>query len=370
VAQWSGAVEDLVGPDPALWANKRVLVLGHTGFKGAWLSFWLWRMGAKVFGMSLPSREPHCLYNAAALDPLFDTVDGDIRNYEAVARAVDAINPEIVFHLAAQSLVRQSYRDPISTYATNVMGTVHVLAAAQAAPTVKCVVIVTSDKCYENREWLWAYREDEPLGGSDPYSSSKACAELVTAAWRQSFARRPERAPIGIASVRAGNVIGGGDWAEDRLVPDCMRALMARRPVAIRNPRATRPWQHVLDPLCGYLLLAERLAQAPEVYGESWNFGPLEEDIKPVGWLASRIVELWGDGSRWQAAPGDALHEATFLKVDASKARSRLGWRQRLRLEAGLDWTVEWYRSVSRGGSAREVMDQQLHRFSEIAAAN
>lgn len=364
----TGAVEGLVGPDPTWWAGKRVLVFGHTGFKGAWLSLWLQRLGAMVFGLSLPSREQSCLYDAAGLDALVDGIGGDIRDLAVVERVVNATEPEIVFHLAAQSLVRLSYRDPISTYATNVMGTVHVLAAALGAPTVKCVVVVTSDKCYENREWLWAYREDEPLGGRDPYSSSKACAELVTAAWRQSFARRPDRAPIGIASARAGNVIGGGDWAEDRLVPDCMRALIAGRPVPIRNPRATRPWQHVLDPLCGYLLLAERLAEAPQAYGESWNFGPLEDDIKSVGWLASRIVQLWGEGSTWEPTPGDSLHEATFLKVDASKARSRLDWTQRLRLESGLDWTVEWYRSVSRGGSARDVMDQQLHRYNAISA--
>ena len=369
-------MEDLVagqappGPDPGRWAGKRVLVLGHTGFKGAWLSLWLHRMGATVCGLSLPAPDRQCLFAAAGLDSLVETGYGDIRELATVERAVERARPEIVFHLAAQSLVRLSYREPVATYATNVMGTVHVLAAAQAARSVKCVVVVTSDKCYENREWPWAYRENDPLGGHDPYSSSKACAELVTAAWRQSFGRSGGRPPIGIASARAGNVIGGGDWAEDRLVPDCMRALIAGQPIGIRNPHSTRPWQHVLDPLCGYLLLAERLAEAPEAYGEAWNFGPADDDIRPVGWIASRIVGLWGDGACWEAAPGDARHEATLLKVDASKARTRLGWGQRLRLASGLEWTVEWYRAVARGGAARELMDDQIARFAAITPSN
>jgi CDP-glucose 4,6-dehydratase len=362
-------MENLVGPQPGFWAGKRVLVLGHTGFKGAWLSLWLSRMGANVFGVSLPPADEPNLFTAAALEAAIDTRYADIRDLDAVTRAMERIQPELVFHLAAQSLVRLSYREPVATYATNVMGTVHVLAAAQATPSVRCVVVVTSDKCYENREWLWAYREDEKLGGHDPYSSSKACAELVTAAWRRSFCSPAGARQMAIASVRAGNVFGGGDWAEDRLVPDCMRALATPRPIGIRNPSATRPWQHVLDPLCGYLLLAERLWSEPETYSEAWNFGPSEGDIRPVAWIASRIVALWGDGARWEPVAGDQLHEAQLLKVDAAKARTRLGWSPRLTLETGLSWTVEWYRAHAQGGAARELTEIQIARFGELPRA-
>jgi CDP-glucose 4,6-dehydratase len=363
VEQRQRTVEDLVTPEPEFWADKRVFVLGHTGFKGAWLSLWLCRMGAKVFGLSLPAASYPCLFTAASIEPLVDTTYGDIRDADVVRRAIEAARPHIVFHLAAQSLVRPSYREPVATYATNVMGTVHVLAAATAVSSVRCVVVVTSDKCYENREWLWAYRESEPLGGHDPYSSSKACAELVTTAWRRSFLDGSGHPAVGLASVRAGNVIGGGDWAEDRLIPDCIRALVAGLPIAIRNPQATRPWQHVLDPLSGYLMLAQRLWDEPQAYGEAWNFGPGENDVRPVGWIASGVVGRWGEGARWEATSSDTRHEATLLKVDASKARARLGWSQRLRLEAGLDWTVEWYRAFSRAQSARALTEDQITRF-------
>jgi len=363
VEQRNRAVENLVIPQAGFWAGKQVLVLGHTGFKGAWLSLWLRRLGASVFGVSLPPAGEPNLFAASALGSVIDTSYADIRDLDAVTRAMERIQPHIVFHLAAQSLVRRSYVEPVATYATNVMGTVHVLAAAQRAASVRCVVIVTSDKCYENREWLWAYREDEALGGHDPYSSSKACAELVTAAWRRSFCPPGGARQMGIASSRAGNVFGGGDWAEDRLVPDCMRALGDGRPIGIRNPRSSRPWQHVLDPLCGYLILAERLWDDPEAYGEPWNFGPPEADIRPVAWIASRIVELWGGGSRWETTAGDGRHEATLLKVDAAKARARLGWSQRLPLEVGLAWTVEWYRAYSQRRAVRELTENQIDRF-------
>jgi CDP-glucose 4,6-dehydratase len=361
------AVENLVTPEPGFWAGKRVLVLGHTGFKGAWLSLWLHRLGANVFGLSLPPAGEQNLFTAAALESVIDTSYADIRDLDAVTRTMERIQPQLVFHLAAQSLVRLSYREPVATYATNVMGTVHVLAAAQATAAVRCVVVVTSDKCYENREWLWAYREDEKLGGHDPYSSSKACAELVTAAWRRSFCPPGGARQMAIASARAGNVFGGGDWAEDRLVPDCMRALASDRPIGIRNPRSIRPWQHVLDPLCGYLMLAERLWRAPETYDEAWNFGPPEDDIRPVVWIASRIVELWGGGARGEAVSGDARHEAQLLKVDAAKARARLGWSSRLPLETGLSWTVEWYKAYSQGRAARELTEHQIARFDALS---
>jgi CDP-glucose 4,6-dehydratase len=369
VEQRNRAVENLVTPEPGFWVGKRVLVLGHTGFKGSWLSLWLCRLGASVFGLSLPPEGEPNLFTAAALHSAIDTSFADIRDLDAVTRAMERIQPHIVFHLAAQSLVRLSYLEPVVTYATNVMGTVHVLAAAQRAASVRCVVVVTSDKCYENREWLWAYREDEPLGGHDPYSSSKACAELVTAAWRRSFCPPGGMRQIGIASARAGNVFGGGDWAEDRLVPDCMRALCDGRAIPIRNPRSTRPWQHVLDPLCGYLILAERLWDRPEAYGEPWNFGPPEDDIRPVAWIASRIVDLWGNGARWETTARDTRHEARLLKVDASKARARLGWSQRVPLQIGLDWTVEWYRAYSQGRVARELTENQIARFDKLSPA-
>ena len=310
----------VVRPSAAFWSGKRVLISGHTGFKGAWLGLWLRRLGARVSGLSLPPENPS-LFVAAGLDRLVDGHYADIRDLDAVKRIMRQVEPEIVLHLAAQSLVRRSYAEPVETYATNVMGTVHVLAATNATPSIRSVVIVTSDKCYENREWFWAYREEEPMGGHDPYSSSKGCAELITSAWRKSYGAG-ERS-LGIASVRAGNVVGGGDWATDRLLPDCMRALSEGRVIGIRNPAAIRPWQHVLDPLSGYLLLAERLTEDPKSFGEGWNFGPVADDAHSVAWIADRIVAAWGDTARWATVGNDALHEAHFLKVDASKARAR-----------------------------------------------
>jgi len=360
-------VADVRRPSADFWSGKRVLVLGHTGFKGAWLSLWLRRLGAKVEGISLPAEEPS-LFVAAGLKKLIGNHYADIREQKAVAEIMQQARPEIVFHLAAQSLVRRSYRDPVETYATNVMGTVHVLAAAVAVESVRAVIVVTSDKCYENREWLWAYREDEPMGGHDPYSSSKGCAELVTAAWRKSFCG-PAKRGLGIASTRAGNVIGGGDWAADRLIPDCIRALQAGRAIGIRNPASIRPWQHVLDPLCGYLILAERLIEQPEEYGEAWNFGPAEADARPVGWIADRVVSVWGDSAGWEKTAGDELHEAGVLKVDAAKARQRLGWAPALRLDAGIDWTAGWYKKVLSGSPALAVTEEQIDRYSHLGAS-
>jgi len=360
-------VEDVVRPSAAFWSGKRVLVLGHTGFKGAWLALWLHSLGAEVSGLSLPPAEPS-LFVAAGLKAFVDGHHTDIREFKSVVEIIEKVQPEIIFHLAAQSLVRLSYREPVETYATNVMGTVHVLAAADAVESVRSVIVVTSDKCYENRDWLWAYREDEPMGGHDPYSSSKGCAELVTAAWRKSFCG-PAKRQLGIASARAGNVIGGGDWAADRVIPDCIRALHSGQAIGIRNPASTRPWQHVLDPLCGYLILAERLASDPQSYGQGWNFGPLDEDARPVGWIADRVVAAWGEGARWQKVGGDELHEAGSLKIDASKARARLGWAPALRLETGIDWTINWYRDFLNGQSALKLTEQQIGRYSRLGVS-
>lgn len=358
----------MVRPSPQFWAGRRVLITGHTGFKGAWLAIWLRRLGAKVVGLSLPALQPS-LFDDAGLEGLVESRYADIRDIHAVTETIQAAQPEIVLHLAAQSLVRLSYAEPVETYATNVMGTVHVLAACGIARSVRSVLIVTSDKSYKNREWLWAYRENDALGGHDPYSSSKACAELVTDAWRDSFALTADRG-IGIASARAGNVIGGGDWAADRLLPDCMRALRDDRAIGIRNPASTRPWQHVLDPLCGYLVLVERLTEDSRTFGEAWNFGPLAEDIRPVAWVADRVVKAWGGNASWSRIGSDMLHEARALQVDASKARARLGWTQALRLDVGIDWTVEWYRRFLCGESALALAEEQIARFDELSAGH
>lgn len=348
----------------AFWNGKRVLVTGHTGFKGSWLSLWLLSMGAKVTGLALdPPTEPS-LFALAGLERRMSSRIGDIRDPAAVTAAVDAAEPEILIHMAAQPLVRLSYDAPVETVATNVMGTVHVLEAARRCASLRACVVVTTDKCYENREWPWPYREIEPMGGHDPYSASKGCAELVTSAWRRSFFDTPGAAAI--ASARAGNVIGGGDWARDRLVPDCMRALMAGRTIPVRNPHAIRPWQHVLEPLGGYLLLAERLWEAPEGYADAWNFGPSDSDARPVSWIASHVVGRWGDGASWELIGGDHPHEATHLRVDSAKARTQLGWEPRLGLADCLDWTVDWFRRYHAGDAVERVTLDQIERYEQM----
>ncbi len=353
-------------PSPGFWSGKRVLVLGHTGFKGAWLALWLRRLGARVNGLSLSPEKPS-LFIAAGVSAFSCNHYDDIRELKAVMSVMEQAQPEIVFHLAAQSLVRRSYREPIETYVTNVMGTVHVLAAATAVNSVRSVIVVTSDKCYEHRESPLPYREDEPMGGHDPYSSSKGCAELVTAAWRRSYCGPTSRS-LGIASARAGNVIGGGDWAADRLIPDCIRALQAGRVIGIRNPDSIRPWQHVLEPLCGYLILAERLTCDRSAYAEAWNFGPLDQDARPVRWIADRITNGWGGSARWEKISAGELREADILKVDASKARRRLGWSPALGLDAAIDWTIAWYKQVGGGQSALAVTEDQIDRYSALVA--
>jgi CDP-glucose 4,6-dehydratase len=287
----------------------------------------------------------------------------DIRDVDAIQVQVDEFKPEILIHMAAQPLVRASYQRPIETYATNVMGTVHVLEAARLAGSVRAIVNVTTDKCYENREWVWGYREDEPMGGHDPYSSSKGCAELVSSAYRNSFLKA---AGIAMATARAGNVIGGGDWAEDRLVPDILRALEQGRPVPIRNPHAVRPWQHVLEPLSGYLQLAERLYDGGQNDAEAWNFGPRDEDCRSVHWIVERLCAEWGQGARWDAQPGDHPHEASFLKLDISKARQRLHWTPRWSLETALARVVEWHRAWLNGGDVRALCLEQISRYESL----
>jgi CDP-glucose 4,6-dehydratase len=328
------------------WSGKRVLLTGHTGFKGGWLSLWLQKKGADLCGIALAPVAGASLFQDAAVERGMRSVIGDIRDTSLMKQIFSEHRPEIVFHLAAQPLVRSSYEDPLGTYSINVMGTAGVLEAARSAESVRAVVVVTTDKCYENREWEWPYRETDQLGGYDPYSNSKACAELVVSAYRNSFfhpAQYP-RHGVAVASVRAGNVIGGGDWAADRLVPDIMRAFIDGRPVHIRNPRAIRPWQHVLEPLRGYIAVAESLLENGPANGEAWNFGPDQSDAQPVEWIVRELAQSWGNGAHWELDAGQHPHEAQSLKLDWSKAQYRLGWQPVLRLKDALAMTAEWYK--------------------------
>jgi CDP-glucose 4,6-dehydratase len=334
------SVSATVNPD--FWRGKRVFLTGHTGFKGSWLSLWLQSLGAELQGLALvPPTTPN-LYTAARVGDGMASVIGDIRDFETVRAAMAAFKPDIVLHLAAQPLVRLSYSEPVATYATNVMGTVHVLEAARSIGSVRVIVNVTTDKCYENKEWHWGYREDEPMGGHDPYSNSKGCSELVTSAYRRSFF---QHSGIALASGRAGNVIGGGDWAADRLVPDILRAFERGQPVVIRNPLSTRPWQHVLEPLSGYLTLAERLWADGQAHAEGWNFGPHDDDARPVQWIVEQLVQSWGEGARWQLDGADHPHEASYLKLDISKAKHRLGWQPAWNLATALDMITLWHQT-------------------------
>lgn len=337
-----------------------MLVTGHTGFKGSWLSLWLHHMGAEVTGFALPAPTEPSLFEAARIGDLVRHVEGDVRDAAAMRRAVEASEPEVIFHLAAQPLVRLSYREPVETYATNVMGTVHLLDAARQVEGVKAIVCVTSDKCYENREWIWPYRESDPMGGHDPYSNSKGCAELVVSAWRSSFFA--EGGPL-LASARAGNVIGGGDWADDRLVPDLIRAMASGTAPLIRSPGSVRPWQHVLEALHGYLMLAERLLAGERAFAEGWNFGPSDEDARPVSWIVDRLQAAWGGSGGTLTDTGPQPHEATLLRLDSSKARSLLGWRPVLPLDAALGWISEWHKAIADGSDARDVTVDQIGRY-------
>jgi CDP-glucose 4,6-dehydratase len=345
---------------PSFWCDKRVLLTGHTGFKGAWMSLWLHSLGAKVQGFALAPPTSPSLFEEAKVGDLIQSTLGDVRDFTAVKKLVGEFKPEIVFHMAAQPLVRYSYDAPLETYATNVMGTAHLLESIRTTDSVRAVVNITTDKCYENREWVWGYREDEPMGGFDPYSSSKACSELVSAAYRQSFL---DKAGIAVATARAGNVIGGGDWAKDRLVPDLLRAFSDNQPVSIRNPNSIRPWQHVLEPLSGYLLLAEKLFAQPATFSQAWNFGPQDEDAKPVGWIVEAIAGKWGSEAAWSFDEGPHPHEAYYLKLDISKARQVLGWSPRWTLDQALDNVIEWHQAWWQRHDVRTKCMEQIEHY-------
>lgn len=349
------------------WQRRRVFLTGHTGFKGSWLAVWLARLGAQIRGYALdPCTEPN-LFNLASVGNIVEDVRGDVRDYAKLEASITDFAPEIVFHLAAQPIVRRSYADPVGTYSTNVMGTVHLMEAIRKTPSVHAVVCVTTDKCYQNQEWIWPYRETDPLGGHDPYASSKACAEIVSAAYRSSFfpIEPLHEHRVALATARAGNVIGGGDWSEDRLIPDLIRGFRSGQPVLIRRPNAIRPWQHVLDPLHGYLMLAQELLAQPARFASAYNFGPSDEDVWPVERIATKLVRMWGDGASWIRDSVPSVHEDQVLRLDASKARVELGWQPKLKIEAALEWTMGWYRAWNQGANMAEFTRTQIIEYED-----
>ena len=350
------------------WRGKRVLMTGHTGFKGSWLSLWLQDAGAVVTGYALEPPTSPSLFDLARVGDGMESVIGDVRDLARLGDVVARTRPEIVLHLAAQSVVHYSYAHPIETFAVNVLGTAHVLEVARLSSEVRCVVSVTSDKCYENQEWHWGYRENEPMGGHDPYSASKGCAELVTAAYRRSYCGPGGRADLLIGSGRAGNVIGGGDWTANQLVPDVIRAFLRSERVRLRNPGAVRPWQFVLEPLNGYLMLAEGLWEGAESFAAGWNFGPRDDDVRPVSWIVDRLATLWGGGAGWELDEGSHPHEAHHLKLDCSRAHAELGWSPRLTLAPALEWVAEWYTGYRDTHDLRALTLAQIARWEGMAA--
>jgi CDP-glucose 4,6-dehydratase len=361
-----GSVEDMVN---SVFAGRRVFLTGHTGFKGGWLALALTAAGASIRGYSLDPATDPSLFQSARIGSLVDDVRGDIRDAARLDKAMREFAPEIVFHLAAQPLVRRSYTDPVGTYATNVLGTAHLLESVRTLPSVRAVVVVTTDKCYLNREWRWGYRETDRLGGHDPYSSSKACAEILCASYRSSFfsPESGEHKAL-LATARAGNVIGGGDWSEDRLIPDLIRGFLRGEPVPIRRPLSIRPWQHVLEPIAGYLLLAEKLLAGDESFADAWNFGPWDDDAWPVERIATTMAKRWGGGATWFRDGQPSVHEAGLLKLDSSKARADLGWQPRLRLENALEWLVDWYQAWQGGTDMQSFTLRQIASYAQVAS--
>ena len=354
-----------MGINQVFWKGKKVLITGHTGFKGAWLSLWLQDLGAKVIGISLDSPTTPSLYEQANVAKGMISLRQDIRNGEAIKQLFQQHKPEIVFHLAAQPLVRYSYREPVETYETNVMGTLHILEGIRSIDSVRSAVMITTDKCYQNKEWVWGYRETDTLGGHDPYSSSKGAAELLISSYRNSYFPQDKYSEhkTAIASARAGNVIGGGDWAEDRLIPDIIKAFKNNETVIIRNPKSTRPWQHVLEPLSGYLKLAEQLEKNGDQYAEAWNFGPAEIDARPVQWIVEKMAKLWGENANWINDKSEHLHEANYLKLDCSKAHMKLNWYPRWDLSETLLRIVEWHKLKDAHNNYRKLCLTQINDY-------
>ena len=349
----------------SFWKNKKILITGHTGFKGSWLTIWLKKLGADITGFSKSVPTNPSLFETVNIEKDIKSVVGDIQNYELLKETIRKYQPEIIFHMAAQSLVIKSYSNPIETFSTNVMGTVNLLYAVKETKKPKVVINITSDKCYENNESLEGYTEDDPMGGYDPYSSSKGCAELITKSFRKSFFNSDHENNIGLASVRAGNVIGGGDWAENRLIPDIIRAIKNKKNVKIRNLNALRPWQHVLDPLNGYISLAEKLWDEQTKYSEGWNFGPEKNEVKPVSWIIEKFNELWKNKINWVVGDNE-LHEANNLILNCQKAKSKLGWNSKINTETALKWTIEWYEKFFDGKNMREITEEQIVEFQNL----
>lgn len=353
--------------NPIFWKGKKVFLTGHTGFKGSWLSLWLSSMGAKVTGYALASNTTPNLFDVLSLDSLIEkSYIADIRDLASLQKAMKEAKPDVVIHMAAQPLVRYSYINPVETYATNVMGTVNVLESVRACDLVRSTLVVTTDKCYENKEWAWGYRENEPMGGYDPYSNSKGCAELVTSAYRQSYLSGSQQKNH-VASARAGNVIGGGDWSEDRLVPDAIRAFEANQPLMIRNPGSTRPWQHVLEPLSGYLMLSQALYENDgDHFSSGWNFGPDDHDNRPVEEVVDLLISEWGSPACWERVGADQPHEARFLKLDCSKARQELGWMPKWNLETAIQKIAQWQKAYQCKEDMQEVSLAQINQYTDI----
>ena len=351
--------------DYNFWRNRKVFITGHTGFKGSWLCLWLHSLNADITGYALQPPTDPSLFELCRVDELVTSIIADVRDSECLSKTIHEAKPEIVIHMAAQPLVRQSYINPVETYSINVMGTVHILESIRNCKSIRAVINVTTDKCYENKEWYWGYRENEPLDGYDPYSNSKACSELVTSAYRNSFfnSDQYDQHRVGLASARAGNVIGGGDWAPDRLIPDCIRSLLKGEKIVIRNPNAVRPWQHVLEPLSGYLLLAQKLYEDGPKYSEAWNFGPDDSDAKTVEGIVKRICEKWGFDAGYRVEQGEYLHEATYLKLDCSKAKAKLHWHPRWYIEKAIDKAIEWTMAYKQGIDLRDICLAQISEY-------
>lgn len=350
------------------YKGKKILITGHTGFKGSWLCLVLNKLGADIYGYALEPPTIPSLFIEAKISQFIKSFCGDIRNLNYLTEVLNEVNPEIIFHMAAQPLVRESYKNPVETYEVNVMGTVNILEACRKTSSVRAIVNVTTDKCYSNKEWHWGYREDEPMGGYDPYSNSKGCSELVTSAYRDSFFNSRDYGAhhISLASARAGNVIGGGDWAQDRLIPDFIKSISKGEKLKIRNPYAIRPWQNVLEPLIGYLTLAEKLFTDGAFYAQAWNFGPDDKDSKNVEWIANKLCSIWGEDAAYEIDSSPQPHEANYLKLDCSKAKALLDWHPKMDLEDSIKHIVEWNKAFLNGENIRRVSENQIDEYFRI----